>query len=210
MSASASAVQVEKLILLLLNPPPASKQSKCKASSTGASAGITQEQQATFDKEDYAKNEVRDCETDPPTGQCWRSSRKSCNFAVERVGGLWARILRNGCAFRLELESPWVWDGSCPVLAIVAGPGGEEVERADEGCPEPALGLFGRRGHTSSGSESQRSNLCGRGGEMARKIASGSLEPCLADRLSRLASAGALQPGAASGAALAHNNHAAA
>ncbi|PMD39178.1 hypothetical protein L207DRAFT_584563 [Hyaloscypha variabilis F] len=165
-------------------PPPASKQSKCKASSTGASAGITQEQQATFDKEDCAKNEW----------SAWRALGKN----IEK----WMRV-PFGIRKSLGLGR------SCPVLDTVAGPAGEEVERVDEGCPEPALGLFGRRGYASSGSESQRSNLCGRGGEMARKIASGNLEPCLAV-LSRLASAGALQPGAASDAALAHNNHAAA
>ncbi|KAE9372365.1 hypothetical protein N431DRAFT_457090 [Stipitochalara longipes BDJ] len=60
---------LEKLISLLLIPSQQAKQDK--ASSTGASAGITQEQQATFDKEDKedcVKNEVRECETGRPTG----------------------------------------------------------------------------------------------------------------------------------------------
>ena len=64
-----------------------------------------------------------------PRGHCWRSSRKvvQSHGAVERVEkARLARLLRNGCAFRLELESPWVWE------RVLSGLGCKRLDQVGE------------------------------------------------------------------------------
>jgi len=87
---------------------------------------------------------------------------------ADRQEGGRAKLLRNGCAFRLVLESSWVWDGCCPVLsglgrrgwACWCERGGSEKAGGRErkgGCLERVLAcLLDSRTEKESCSQTQR------------------------------------------------------